>query len=82
MNGRFAKAFLTFEELSEGEVIVNHRPVPYVENNPGEPEPLTKAYFLELGYSDSKYPIYFIELIYSTSAKESYKKERLTKLLF
>ncbi|GFX00249.1 DUF5641 domain-containing protein [Trichonephila clavipes] len=60
------RALLTFEELStilsEVEVIVNHRPLTYVENDPGEPEPLTPAHFLELGYGDSKYPIHFIEL--------------------
>ncbi|GFT12334.1 integrase catalytic domain-containing protein [Trichonephila clavipes] len=48
------RALLTFEELStilsEVEVIVNHRPLTYVENDPGEPEPLTPAHFLELGY--------------------------------
>ncbi|GFW71857.1 integrase catalytic domain-containing protein [Trichonephila clavipes] len=58
------RALLTFEELStilsEVEVIVNHRPLTYVENDPGEPEPLTPAHFLELGYGDSKYPIHFI----------------------
>ncbi|GFW83743.1 integrase catalytic domain-containing protein [Trichonephila clavipes] len=52
------RALLTFEELStilsEVEVIVNHRPLTYVENDPGEPEPLTPAHFLELGYGDSK----------------------------
>ncbi|GFX56259.1 integrase catalytic domain-containing protein [Trichonephila clavipes] len=50
------RALLTFEELStilsEVEVIVNHRPLTYVENVPGEPEPLTPAHFLELGYGD------------------------------
>ncbi|GFV73680.1 integrase catalytic domain-containing protein, partial [Trichonephila clavipes] len=81
------RALLTFEELStilsEVEVIVNHRPLTYVENDPGEPEPLTPAHFLELGYGDSKYPIHFIELIDATTAKESYKKkERLTELFF
>ncbi|GFW45961.1 integrase catalytic domain-containing protein, partial [Trichonephila clavipes] len=64
------------------EVIVNHRPLTYVEDDPGEPEPLTPAHFLELGYGDSKYPIHFIELIDATTAKESYKKERLTELFF
>ncbi|GBN68016.1 hypothetical protein AVEN_95960-1 [Araneus ventricosus] len=52
------KALLTFEELttilSEVEIIVNNRPLTYVENDPGEPEPLTPAHFLELGYGDSK----------------------------
>ncbi|GFX82772.1 integrase catalytic domain-containing protein [Trichonephila clavipes] len=81
------RALLTFEELStilsEVEVIVNHRPLTYVENDPGEPEPLTPAHFLKLGYGDSKYPIHFIELIDATTAKESYKKkERLTELFF
>ncbi|GFW03127.1 uncharacterized protein TNCV_157471 [Trichonephila clavipes] len=74
------RALLTFEELStilsEVEVIVNHRPLTYVENDPGEPEPLTPAHFLELGYGDSKYPIHFIELIDATTAKESYKKRK------
>ncbi|GFV12674.1 integrase catalytic domain-containing protein [Trichonephila clavipes] len=46
------RALLTFEELStilsEVEVIVNHRPLTYVENDPGEPEPLTPAHFLEI----------------------------------
>ncbi|GFT40853.1 integrase catalytic domain-containing protein [Trichonephila clavipes] len=74
------RALLTFEELStilsEVEVIVNHRPLTYVENDPGEPEPLTPAHFLELGYGDSKYPIHFIELIDATTAKESYKKKK------
>ncbi|GFW66194.1 integrase catalytic domain-containing protein [Trichonephila clavipes] len=45
-------------------------------NDPGEPEPLTPAHFLELGYGDSKYPIHFIELIDATTAKESYKKKK------
>ncbi|GFW11578.1 integrase catalytic domain-containing protein [Trichonephila clavipes] len=74
------RALLTFEELStilsEVEVIVNHRPLTYVENDPGEPEPLTPAHFLELGYGDSKYPIHFIELIDTTTANESYKKRK------
>ncbi|GFT47040.1 integrase catalytic domain-containing protein [Trichonephila clavipes] len=74
------RTLLTFEELStilsEVVVIVNHRPLTYVENDPGEPEPLTPAHFLELGYSDSKYPIHFIELIDATTAKESYKKRK------
>ncbi|GFW07419.1 integrase catalytic domain-containing protein [Trichonephila clavipes] len=67
------RALLTFEELStilsEVEVIVNHRPLTYVENDPGEPKPLTPAHFLELGYGDSIYPIHFIELIDATTAK-------------
>ncbi|GFT29474.1 integrase catalytic domain-containing protein [Trichonephila clavipes] len=71
----FGRALLTFEELStilsEVEVIVNHRPLTYMENDPGEPEPLTPAHFLELGYGDSKYPIHFIELIDATTAKVS-----------
>ncbi|GFW28513.1 integrase catalytic domain-containing protein [Trichonephila clavipes] len=79
------RALLTFEELStilsEVEVIVNHRPVTYVENDPGEPEPLTPAHFLELGYGDSKYPIHFIELIDTTTAKESYKKRKTYRTL-
>ncbi|GBM72540.1 hypothetical protein AVEN_78430-1, partial [Araneus ventricosus] len=79
------KALLTFEELStilsEVEVIVNNRPLTYVENDPGEPEPLTPAHFLELGYGDSKYPVHFIELIDSTTTRESYKK-RLTRLFY
>ncbi|GFY35049.1 integrase catalytic domain-containing protein [Trichonephila clavipes] len=79
------RALLTFEELSmilsEVEVIVNHRPLTYVENDPGEPEPLTPAHFLELGYGDSKYPIYFIELIDATTAKESYKKRKTYRTL-
>ncbi|GBL73990.1 hypothetical protein AVEN_230913-1 [Araneus ventricosus] len=58
------------------EVIGNNRPLTYVENDPGEPEPLTPAHFLELGYGDSKYPVHFIELIDSTTAKESYKKKK------
>ncbi|GBN00606.1 hypothetical protein AVEN_167529-1 [Araneus ventricosus] len=74
------KALLTFEELStilsEVEVIVNNRSLTYVENDPGEPEPLTPAHFLELGYGDSKYPVHFIELIDSTTARESYKKRK------
>ncbi|GFT96957.1 integrase catalytic domain-containing protein [Trichonephila clavipes] len=78
-------ALLTFEELStilsEVEVIVNHRPLTYVENDPGEPEPLTPAHFLELGYGDSKYPIHFIELIDATTAKESYKKRKTYRTL-
>ncbi|GFX35987.1 integrase catalytic domain-containing protein [Trichonephila clavipes] len=79
------RALLTFEELStilsEVEVIVNHRPLTYVENDPGEPEPLTPAHFLELGYGDSKYPIHFIELIDATTAKESYKKRKTYRIL-
>ncbi|GFX69878.1 integrase catalytic domain-containing protein [Trichonephila clavipes] len=79
------RALLTFEELStilsEIEVIVNHRPLTYVENDPGEPEPLTPAHFLELGYGDSKYPIHFIELIDATTAKESYKKRKTYRTL-
>ncbi|GFX47797.1 integrase catalytic domain-containing protein [Trichonephila clavipes] len=79
------RALLTFEELStilsEVEVIVNHRPLIYVENDPGEPEPLTPAHFLELGYGDSKYPIHFIELIDATTAKESYKKRKTYRTL-
>ncbi|GFX13456.1 integrase catalytic domain-containing protein [Trichonephila clavipes] len=79
------RALLTFEELStilsEVEVIVNHRPLTYVENDPGEPEPLTTAHFLELGYGDSKYPIHFIELIDATTAKESYKKRKTYRTL-
>ncbi|GFV89640.1 integrase catalytic domain-containing protein [Trichonephila clavipes] len=79
------RELLTFEELStilsEVEVIVNHRPLTYVENDPGEPEPLTPAHFLELGYGDSKYPIHFIELIDATTAKESYKKRKTYRTL-
>ncbi|GFT58779.1 retrovirus-related Pol polyprotein from transposon 17.6 [Trichonephila clavipes] len=79
------RALLTFEELSrilsEVEVIINHRPLTYVENDPGEPEPLTPAHFLELGYGDSKYPIHFIELINATTAKESYKKRKTYRTL-
>ncbi|GFW24068.1 integrase catalytic domain-containing protein [Trichonephila clavipes] len=79
------RALLTFEELStilsEVEAIVNHRPLTYVENDPGEPEPLTPAHFLELGYRDSKYPIHFIELIDATTAKESYKKRKTYRTL-
>ncbi|GFV96921.1 integrase catalytic domain-containing protein [Trichonephila clavipes] len=79
------RALLTFEELStilsEVEIIVNHRPLTYVENDPGEPEPLTPAHFLELGYGDSKYPIHFIELIDATTAKESYKKRKTYRTL-
>ncbi|GFS81739.1 integrase catalytic domain-containing protein [Trichonephila clavipes] len=79
------RALLTFEELStilsEVEVIVNHRPLTYVENDPGEPEPLTPAHFLELGYGDSKYPIHFIKLIDATTAKESYKKRKTYRTL-
>ncbi|GFV52897.1 integrase catalytic domain-containing protein [Trichonephila clavipes] len=79
------RALLTFEELStilsEVEVIVNHRPLTYVENDPGEPEPLTPAHFLELGYGDSKYPIHFIELINATTTKESYKKRKTYRTL-
>ncbi|GBL82134.1 hypothetical protein AVEN_252335-1 [Araneus ventricosus] len=79
------KALLTFEELStilsEVEVIVNNRPLTYVENDPGEPEPLTPAHFLELGYGDSKYPVHFIELIDSTTARESYKKRKTYQTL-
>ncbi|GBM98654.1 hypothetical protein AVEN_273134-1 [Araneus ventricosus] len=41
------KALLMFEELStilsEVENIVNNRPLIYVENDPGEPEPLTSS---------------------------------------
>ncbi|GFX40141.1 integrase catalytic domain-containing protein [Trichonephila clavipes] len=79
------RALLTFEELStllsEVEVIVNHRPLTYVENDPGEPEPLTPAHFLELGYGDSKYPIHFIEVIDAPTAKESYKKRKTYRTL-
>ncbi|GFW43001.1 integrase catalytic domain-containing protein [Trichonephila clavipes] len=79
------RALLTFEELStilsKVEVIVNHRPLTYVENDPGEPEPLTPAHFLKLGYGDSKYPIHFIELIDATTAKESYKKRETYRTL-
>ncbi|GFV92390.1 integrase catalytic domain-containing protein [Trichonephila clavipes] len=79
------RALLTFEELStilsEVEVIVNHRPLTYVENDPGEPEPLTPAHFLKLGYGDSKYPIHFIELIDATTAKETYKKRKTYRTL-
>ncbi|GFY26306.1 integrase catalytic domain-containing protein [Trichonephila clavipes] len=46
-----------------------------------EPEPLTPAHFLELGYGDSKYPIHFIELIDATTAKESYKKRKTYRTL-
>ncbi|GBL90649.1 hypothetical protein AVEN_219317-1 [Araneus ventricosus] len=74
------KALLTFEELStmlsEVEFIIHNQPLTYVENDPGEPEPLTPAHFLEFGYDDSKYPVHFIELIDSTTAKESYKKKK------
>ncbi|GFU21095.1 integrase catalytic domain-containing protein [Trichonephila clavipes] len=79
------RALLTFEELStilsEVEIIVNHRSLTYVENDPGKPEPLTPAHFLELGYGDSKYPIHFIELIDATTAKESYKKRKTYRTL-
>ncbi|GFX27926.1 integrase catalytic domain-containing protein [Trichonephila clavipes] len=79
------RALLTFEELSailsKVEVIVNHRPLTYVENDPREPEPLTPAHFLDLGYGDSKYPIHFIELIDATTAKESYKKRKIYRTL-
>ncbi|GFS95503.1 integrase catalytic domain-containing protein [Trichonephila clavipes] len=79
------RALLTFEELStilsEVEVIVNHLPLTNVENDPGEPEPLTPAHFLELGYGDSKYPIHFIELIDATMVKESYKKRKTYRTL-
>ncbi|GFU33236.1 integrase catalytic domain-containing protein [Trichonephila clavipes] len=79
------RALLTFEELStilsEVEVIVNHRTLTYVENDPGEPEPLTPVHFLKLGYGDSKYPIHFIELIDATTAKESYKKRKTYRTL-
>ncbi|GFR06306.1 cytochrome P450 2U1 [Trichonephila clavata] len=74
-----------FEELStilsEVEVIVNHRPLTYVENDPGEPEPLTPAPFLELSYGDSKYPIHFIELIDATTARESHNKRKTYRTL-
>ncbi|XP_071042603.1 uncharacterized protein [Parasteatoda tepidariorum] len=74
------KALLTFEELStvlaEIELIVNNRPLTYVENSPGEPEPLTPAHFLELGYGQSKYPLHFIELLDSTTARDSYSKRK------
>ncbi|GBL94040.1 hypothetical protein AVEN_185016-1 [Araneus ventricosus] len=79
------KALLTFEELStilsEVEVIGNNRPLTYVENDPGEPEPLTPAHFLELGYGDFKYPVHFIELIDSTTARKSYKKRKTYQTL-
>ncbi|GBO43913.1 hypothetical protein AVEN_70494-1 [Araneus ventricosus] len=79
------KALLTFEELStilsEVEVIVNNRPLTYIENDPGEPEPLAPAHFLELGYGDSKYPVHFIELIDSMSARELYKKRKTYQTL-
>ncbi|GFS59684.1 integrase catalytic domain-containing protein [Trichonephila inaurata madagascariensis] len=79
------RALLTFEELStilsEVEVIVNHRPLTYVKNDPGEPEPLTPVHFLELGYGDSKYPIHFIELNDAIMAKESYKKRKSYRTL-
>ncbi|GFQ69976.1 integrase catalytic domain-containing protein [Trichonephila clavata] len=68
-------------DFTEVEVIVNHRPLTYVENDPGEPEPLTPAHFLELGYGDSKYPIHFIELIDATTARESYKKRKTYRTL-
>ncbi|GFV33952.1 integrase catalytic domain-containing protein [Trichonephila clavipes] len=68
-------------DFTEVEVIVNHRPLTYVENDPGEPEPLTPAHFLELGYGDSKYPIHFIELIDATTAKELYKKRKTYRTL-
>ncbi|GFW75342.1 integrase catalytic domain-containing protein [Trichonephila clavipes] len=73
--------FQNFVADKEVEVIVNHRPLTYVENDPGEPEPLTPAHFLELGYGDSKYPIHFIELIDATTAKESYKKRKTYRTL-
>ncbi|GFS77674.1 integrase catalytic domain-containing protein [Trichonephila clavipes] len=57
------------------------KPLTYVENDPGEPEPLTPAHYLELGYGDSKYPIHFIELINATTAKESYKKRKTYRTL-
>ncbi|GFV96162.1 uncharacterized protein TNCV_1871221 [Trichonephila clavipes] len=60
-------------------LIIDH--ATYVENDPGEPEPLTPAHFLELGYGDSKYPIHFIELIDATTAKESYKKRKTYRTL-
>ncbi|GFX45738.1 uncharacterized protein TNCV_1328271 [Trichonephila clavipes] len=73
--------FQNFVADKEVEVIVNHRPLTYVENDPGEPEPLTPAHFLELGYGDSKYPIHFIELIDATTTKESYKKRKTYRTL-
>ncbi|GFV59973.1 integrase catalytic domain-containing protein [Trichonephila clavipes] len=57
------------------------KPLTYVKNDPGEPEQLTPAHFLELGYGDSKYPIHFIELIDATTAKESYKKRKAYRTL-
>ncbi|GFW81580.1 integrase catalytic domain-containing protein [Trichonephila clavipes] len=76
----------TFEELStipsEVEVIVNHQPLTYVENGTGEPESLTPAHFLELGYGAFKYPIHFIELIDATTSKESYKKRKTYRTLY
>ncbi|GFV14352.1 integrase catalytic domain-containing protein [Trichonephila clavipes] len=73
--------FQNFVADKEVEVIVNHRPLTHVENDPGEPEPLTPAHFLELGYGDSKCPIHFIELIDATTAKGSYKKRKTYRTL-
>ncbi|GBN92138.1 hypothetical protein AVEN_181934-1 [Araneus ventricosus] len=52
-------AYFTNILKDKAEIIVNNRPLTYVENDPGEPEPLTPAHFLELGYGDSKIPCTF-----------------------
>ncbi|GFX76349.1 integrase catalytic domain-containing protein [Trichonephila clavipes] len=73
--------FQNFVADKEVEVIVHHRPLAYVENDPGESEPLTPAHFLELDYGDYKDAIHFIELIDAVTAKESYKKRKTYQTL-
>lgn len=74
------KALLSFEELttllSEIETVINLRPLSYVNNEIGEPEPLTPAHFLFPGRSQVEYPIHFIETLHRESTKGALTKRQ------